>query len=134
MSKAGKEYTAEATFKLPAKVLKAKNCKIVTMMIDANSGKVINSARAKLDVSDFANAIADIQAEKPNVEIAVVNGGVEITTDAPAQINLYSLNGTLIGTAKSQGFVSLSTNGYRGLTLVKVTTGHQTLVKKVIVK
>lgn len=131
---AGKEYTAEATFKLPAKVLKAKNCKIVTMMIDANSGKVINSARAKLDVSDFANAIADIQAEKPNVEIAVVNGGVEITTDAPAQINLYSLNGTLIGTAKSQGFVSLSTNGYRGLTLVKVTTGHQTLVKKVIVK
>ena len=130
---AGEEYTTEYTFKLPAQVSKAKNCKIVTMMIDANSGKVINSARATLDASNF-NSIADTQIANDRIKVEIQNGGVEVTTEVPAQVSLYRLDGTLIGTAQGNGTISLSSNGYCGLTLVKVTTGTQTLVKKVIVK
>lgn len=130
---AGEEYTTEYTFKLPAQVSKAKNCKIVTMMIDANSGKVINSARATLDASNFTS-ITDTQIANDRIKVEIQNGGVEVTTEIPAQVSLYRLDGTLIGTAQGNGTISLSNNGYRGLTLVKVTTGTQTLVKKVIVK
>ena len=102
-------------------------------MIDANSGKVINSARATLDASNF-NSIADTQIANDRIKVEIQNGGVEVTTEVPAQVSLYRLDGTLIGTAQGNGTISLSSNGYCGLTLVKVTTGTQTLVKKVIVK
>ena len=131
---ANKTYEVEQTFKLPALVSKAKNVKIVTMMIDANSGRVVNSARAKLDVTDFNTAIADTPAENHHVSVTAAHGHVDVTTDAPARVNVYSLNGTLVGTTQGAGTLTVTTNGYRGLAIVKVVAGNQTTVKKVIVK
>lgn len=130
----GKEYTAEMTFSLPEKVSKPKNCEIVTMMIDANSGRVINSDRAKLDISDFESSITDAQTENHRIGVTAVNGGIEVTTTVPAQVNLYSLNGTLIGSAHGEGFISLNTAGYQGVVLVRINTENQTMIKKIMVK
>lgn len=47
----GKEYVADITFNLP-EVNDIYNCKIVCMMIDANTGQLINSARAKVEPED----------------------------------------------------------------------------------
>lgn len=43
----GKEYTGSISFDLPT-VNDIYNCKVVCMMIDANTGELINSARAKI--------------------------------------------------------------------------------------
>lgn len=44
----GEEYTGTVAFDLPSTVSVAYNCKVICMMIDANTGAVINSASAPL--------------------------------------------------------------------------------------
>lgn len=44
----GEEYIGEIEFNVPSTVSNITNCKVICMMIDANTGRVINNAQAKI--------------------------------------------------------------------------------------
>ncbi|MGN0222356.1 MAG: Omp28-related outer membrane protein [Prevotella sp.] len=89
--KAGEKYEASLSFNTPSTVADIMNCKVTCMMIDANSGKVINVARAKVATPE------GIQSVLPDGQEA----------DAPVQF--YTLDGRKLS----------SLQGARGLIIRK---------------
>lgn len=57
---AGKTYTAEVQIEVPSHVQSLEQCKIVVMMIDANTGRVINAALCKNNSSSLIDELCDI--------------------------------------------------------------------------
>lgn len=57
----GEEYIGEIEFNVPSTVSNITNCKVICMMIDANTGRVINNAQAKItDPTGIEGINADI--------------------------------------------------------------------------
>lgn len=82
---AGDTYTCEQTFQKPAIATDAAQCKAVVMMIDGNTGRLINACVAKAKVPDAITAprtaapatVYDLQGRRvaaPTHGIYVVNG------------------------------------------------------------
>lgn len=57
----GKEYTADISFALPA-VGDIKNCKVTSMLIDANTGEYINAARSRVYMQADIDGISNVNA------------------------------------------------------------------------
>ncbi|MGN1263420.1 MAG: choice-of-anchor J domain-containing protein, partial [Prevotella sp.] len=58
----GKEYNADMTFAYPA-VSDIKNCKIISVLIDANTGEYINAARSKVYSQEEIDGISQVGAK-----------------------------------------------------------------------
>lgn len=127
---AGKEYTAQVAFQLSGYVKDANNCNVVCIMIDANTGKTINAARTKLE---NISSVADRQSGSL-IEIAAVGHSLIISGARQAQAEVYAPNGTKLAGGSIQGLTRINIEGYEGLAIVKVTSGADTTVKKVMLK
>lgn len=128
---AGKEYTATLTADVPASISNTDNMKVVVMLINANTEAVINAVTAKVsgNGTGIASATADAQ-----LSIAATHGGIAVKADAPATVKVYAANGALLGTASGSGLLTVGTDGYKGVVIVKATTAQATLVRKAVVK
>ena len=89
--KAGETYSTTISFSTPSTVAEIMNCKVTCMMIDANSGQIINVARAKVVTPEGIEAVLS----------------QEQNADAPVQ--LYTLDGRRLS----------SLNGVHGLVIRK---------------
>lgn len=125
---AGTEYKATLKMPVPATISNIKNCKIVAMMIDANTNKVINATIARDNTG-----IHHIEA---NSEISIVSANRSIIVNTPkeASVSVYGVNGTLLDARKGNGEITISLPGHTGVAIVKVVTDNSTTVKKVLVK
>lgn len=123
---AGEEYTTELRTNVPANIEKLSNAKVVVMLIDANTGRLINSARAN-EISAVENIGTDAQ-----VSIASVNGNVVVNTTAHAQVMVYNTNGMLVGNANGSGQITIDTPA--GIAIVKAITAEGVTIKKILVK
>ncbi len=123
---AGQDYVAELRTTVPANIENLSNVEVVVMMIDANTGYVVNADRA----DEFA-AVDRIETNA-DINIATANNKVVVTTADEAQVQVYSINGTLLATANGNGEISLDIP--TGIAIVKVITAENAIVKKVLVK
>lgn len=123
---AGEDYTAELRTEVPANIENISNAKVVVMLIDANTGKVVNAARA----SEIA-AVENVDNNN-QVSITAQNGMIVVNTIDNAQVAVYSMNGTLINSASGNGNISLDAPA--GIAIVKVVTDNAVVVEKVLVK
>lgn len=129
---AGKEYVATITAGFPQGVRKIENAKVVVMLIDANTDKVMNAVCAKIvDVVGIEGVAAD---KEDAIAIAATDGSVAVVADGKVLAELYSVSGQLIGMAEGNGTVVLDANGYKGVAVVKVLTDNGTVTKKVAIK
>lgn len=89
---AGKEYTGTITFDIPT-VDDIKNCNVICMMIDINSGRVINNATAKITATDGINGI--VSGDENAEEVARYNAAGQVISGPQKGLNIikYS-NGT----------------------------------------
>ncbi len=123
---AGNDYVANYSIPVPASVQEIKNCKVVVVMIDANTNKVINAAVAR-DSSGVTTVDAD-----SNIEVKVLDGMIAVKTASEATVMVYDINGVLKSVATGRNEVVVE--ALSGLAIVKVVTPSASVVEKVIVK
>lgn len=128
---AGETYTATLSYAYPENIRRAENAKVAVMMIDANTGRVINAAVAKVD---NLTGIGDVTADGASVDISAAAGQVNVATAGRSTVSVYTTTGLLLGTAQGDGELSVSTAGYRGVAIVKVSGATTTVTKKVVLK
>ncbi len=130
--KAGQEYTANISFAMPENIANLKNCKVIAMMIDANTGNVINAARTTIDPNGYT---AVEQSRQGNADIRICDGYVLVNTAGEeAQVTLYTTDGRIITHETINSAGRISTDGYKGILLVDVKTDRTRFVKKAVVK
>ncbi|MCM1313189.1 MAG: choice-of-anchor J domain-containing protein [Bacteroides sp.] len=127
---AGKDYTATITADFPQGVRRLANAKVVVMLLDANTDKVINAVCAP--ISDLVG-IEGVNAESL-IAVSASAGNVKVAAEGNVKAELYSVSGQLIGVAEGNGNVSMDANGYKGVAVVKVVTDNGTVAKKVVIK
>lgn len=129
---AGQDYKADITFTRPTTVKDIRNCNIVCMMLDANTGAYINAARTRLEVINY-DAV-DTPECNDEVTVTAANGGVNVRTQGEATVTVYALNGSVLAQTSCHGQAVIALDGFQGMALVRVTFGDTSTVKKVIVK
>lgn len=128
---AGKSY--ETTMTLPSFTSfgNINNCKVVVMLIDANTGAYINAARAKFTV-DGVDGVTDASAD--DVDVTVCQGGVVVKAPEGTVAEVLGISGTVIGRAECQASTTMiSTGSYKGVVVVRVSGQGIHTVKKVLI-
>lgn len=130
---AGNTYSATISLDRFSGFSNINNCKAVVMMIDANTGKYINAARAQFTVSgnEGGDAITETNAGNQPA-IRCFGQTVEIAGADGAQAELISISGQIIDHADCHGLTTLKAAGYKGMAIVKVVLNGQAITKKVI--
>jgi hypothetical protein len=127
----GKTYTAEISNTAAATVSVPDNCNIVVMMIDGNSGHIINAAQTSLT---GVSGIESVTAEKLNAQIIAIPSAVAVSAEGDFNVEVYNLAGNLIAAGNGNGIVELPVNGATGVAIVRVASANATTVAKVVLK
>lgn len=105
------------------------NCHIVCLMIDAQTGEVINAARAK--VKNEASAIEDLTQTGKSIIVKGQTGGVSVQSIQNIDVTVYDNTGRTIGTANGNGHLWIPT-GYKGVVMVKCQSANTTYTQKIV--
>lgn len=120
-------------FSLPENVSNWDNAKVVVMLIDANTERVLNAARLKMSAGTAG--INDATVSENGITISGENGSISVNGGSDLNVTVYDVSGSVISNANStSGAVKVSTGGKNGLFIVKATSDGVSVVKKVIVK
>ncbi len=120
----GETYEATLTGTMPS-VSDVANCKVVVMMIDANTDAVINANRAAVG----ASGISLVGADK-GISISATKSSVIVKADGLVNVQVYDLRGRLIAQGASNGELELGLGAYRGVAIVKASTASSTHTAK----
>lgn len=130
---AGQPVAFNKVFSLPENVTNWDNAKVVVMLIDANTERVLNAA--KLKMSAGTAGINDATVSENGITISGENGSISVNGGSDLNVTVYDVSGSVISNANStSGAVKVSTGGKNGLFIVKATSDGVSVVKKVIVK
>lgn len=124
--KAGESYSTSFSIPLPETVKDADKCKVIVMLIDPGTGRVINANRCP--INGQTSSVSDIEMSGAKPEIKTEGGNILAHGCA---ISAYALDGTMLGYSSTG---SLSLNGYEGVVIVKATAadGASTTAKVVM--
>ena len=123
-----KEYHVELAVPKPANVTDPASCKLVVMLIDDATGRVINSA-----VSKSMAEVDSVEDQSTDVAIKVVNGRLEVKSVQEVEVKLYTIAGLPLGATEGCGAFTVETGGYRGLLIVEVRGAGFATVRKVVI-
>lgn len=130
---AGQPVAFNKVFSLPENVTNWDNAKVVVMLIDANTERVLNAA--KLKMSAGTAGINDATVSENGITISGENGSISVNGGSDLNVTVYDVSGSVISNVNStSGAVKVSTGGKNGLFIVKATSDGVSVVKKVIVK
>lgn len=124
---AGETYTTEINMTIPETIKEIANCEAVVMMIDANTGKVINAASAK--IYDEAG-IDNVNVE--DIDVRISSSAIEVNANGAIEVTIYSAEGYVLSSVKGCDVVNIPSIDYNGLGIVKVVAGDAVVVKKVV--
>ena len=132
----GEEIYNELTFDIAGFSLNYEKTSMVCLLIDVNTGKIINAGISKL-----TNALS-VDEIIGNNKVSIDSYGQQITASfseaCDAVVTLYDTNGMLINqlerTVSAGETVNINANGKKGIVLVKVVAGSETIVEKVVVE
>lgn len=131
---AGQPVAFNKVFSLPENVTNWDNAKVVVMLIDANTERVLNAARLKMSAAGTAG-INDATVSENGITISGENGSISVNGGSDLNVTVYDVSGSVISNVNStSGAVKVSTGGKNGLFIVKATSDGVSVVKKVIVK
>lgn len=108
------------------------NAEVVAMLIDNNTGEIINVAKAPFE-SGTVGINSVVAEDGEGIAIGVNGEGVNVNAAGEVNVTVYDVNGTLVGMAGGEGSVSVPVNG-KGLYIVKATAGEASTVKKVVIR
>lgn len=125
------EYKIEMNVPLPRGFVEnPDNLKFVVVLIDQNTGKVINAC-----ISNDMSGVEGIESELGAAPVIYgVPGGVQIESATRAQVQVYSTAGMLLANGEGEGSFTLDLNGYRGVAIVRAINADGTTSIKIVVR
>ncbi|MCM1152988.1 MAG: choice-of-anchor J domain-containing protein [Muribaculum sp.] len=114
----GKIYTAAVDIPMISRISNPQNTHITAVLIDAETGLVINADRKPFGYS----GIKSVSYSDANIDIQTAHGIVTVTADSDILTTIHAIDGTTIAKAKGNGQVDIALPGYHGIAIVNVTT------------
>ncbi len=129
----GEEYPVTVSVGIPETVAVPENCKVVLMLIDPGTGSVINANVCAINgnTSGVEDAVID-EAGAPVVSVA--DGVITAVANGAVSVNVYAVDGTLLGSAAANGAAAVELGGYNGVVIVKASANGVAVAEKVVVK
>lgn len=109
------------------------NAELVAMLVDNNTGLVINSTVIPFTVN-APTGIGSAESADGGISIKGGDGKVTVSSASDVNVTVTGINGSLAGTASGKGEVSVNVNGGNGIYVVKATTDDSTIIRKVVVR
>lgn len=116
----GKSYDVKINYAIPPTVESADNLRMVVMLIDEITGRVINAAVADAEIS----GVDDIEADLGAIAPVVYKSGSDIVVESgdDVEVSVFSLDGRLLRSAHGSSQVVIGLDGYRGLVIVNAAS------------
>jgi hypothetical protein len=127
-----KAYTGKVRFNLAQHapyVEDINNCHIVCLMIDANTGRVINAASAK--VQNGTSAIESTTDANGRIQVKGTKDGILVDAKEDVRVSLYDAAGRMLHQANGKGRLWLPTS-HQGVIVVKCETADAVSTQKVV--
>lgn len=125
---AGKDYTTTIKANLPESIKDINKANMVIMMVDANTARLVNAV--EIPVNGQISGIGE--NENDPMVIEYINGQILVNANGYAMVEVYDLAGQKWAQTDGHGIMKVSTNGYHGVAIVKVSTKGETVVKKIM--
>ncbi len=123
----GQAYTANITVADNKRITDPANTAVTVMLIDANTGLVINANRARISTTGVDSINADNGASAK-----VEDGNVVVKSESYVVADIYAVDGVKIASGAGHGQFSVDLNGYNGAIIVKLTNDRGTKVLKLL--
>lgn len=123
---------------IPSNVLVPDNCQVIALLIDSESGEIVNAA--KCDINAYNSAVTATKGEAFASRAYRINDGIRVEADLPAAttttVEIYAMDGTLVYKASpraAEGHTTIDcpVTG-RGAYIVRVTANGDAKAHKVI--
>ena len=126
------EYVADIKVPLPKGFVEnPENLKFVVVLIDQNTGKVINANIWGNNIS----GVEGIGAENSDApSISAVYGGVQIASATHAKAQVFTTSGMLLASGEGEGNFTLELNGYKGVAIVRAVNANGSVSVKLMVR
>ncbi|MBD5356451.1 MAG: Omp28-related outer membrane protein [Bacteroides sp.] len=125
----GQSYTAEIIVPTNNRIYEPANTTVTVMLIDANTGLVINANRAKVQTTGVEGIAADTAAAA-----YVENGKVIVNAASLTFVDVFAVDGTRLASQAAEGEFAIDLNGYKGVALVTLKNAKGQKTVKVFVK
>lgn len=127
----GQEYNGFIKIAGTSRILDPEKTKVTVMLIDAETGRIINADRNKVGYA--FESVDNIAADSDNVKIGVQGKTVVVSSNGYAEALVYGLDGSLVARGQGEGLFSFDTS-YSGVAIVMVKTANGVVTKKVMIK
>ncbi|MCM1319840.1 MAG: Ig-like domain-containing protein [Muribaculaceae bacterium] len=125
---AGKSYPVQMSINVP-KGVEPGNTHITAMLIDSQSGKVLNANRMR-----SADSTAVESVESTPLSVVVKGHTINVLTAGEVEVEVYSVDGMKIASAAGIDTLSCEVNGYRGIAIVMVKSAYGLKPYKVMLR
>lgn len=131
----GEEILFEKSFDLPASVLNTNNIHLISMLIDMNTGEIVNANITRFDAGIDAPSLSQSQIKAwQESDNCIVNFATE--SDSPITVALYNATGMCIDRVNASGNcrTALNAGGCSGVCFVVVSHEGRNYTQKVIIR
>lgn len=126
--KVGEEYRIDIRYNVPLVVNDRDKMKMAVILIDENTGRIINAA-----VEGAINGVEEIAVDMPaEIEISQFGGEISVNAGGDFQAAVYTLDGRLLRSVYGNGSATIALDGYKGLVIVRVATASGAETRKLI--
>lgn len=130
--KAGEEYKGTLSGKLPGTIVNLSNLKATVMLVDANTGKIVNSARIQLEAPAGIEGVAVDGRDAANV--TVLPSAVKVDCAGEFSVQIYNMSGMMVASAAGSDSIQLSTAGFNGPAVIRVVSASGSKAVKAILR
>lgn len=127
---AGQEYATTITMEVPSTIADINKCKVVVMLIDGNSDKVVNANC--IGLSGDVATVYDVN--ETMADVVVTGNEVNVVANGNLCVELYTTGGNLLCSGRGEGVVTLDVKAYSGVVIAKIVAADKNIVKKIIIK
>ena len=125
----GQAYVADITVADNKRITNPDNTAVTVMLIDANTGLVVNANRRRVSTSGVDSINVDNSVSANVVDgVVVVKVGIETVAEA------YAVDGMKLAAAEGNGEFSMDLNGYTGTILVTLRNANGSKTIKLLAR
>lgn len=127
----GVDYAGSVTMNAKTDLRHVKdiaNCAVTAMLIDLNTGAMVNAAHAPIAVE---TAVKPTVADGNEPKVGVSGGNLRVKAQGTFSVSIAGVDGRCVGTARAHGEVELPLPA-QGAYIVTVTTDHGQFTEKVL--
>ena len=132
--KAGEVYPDHTVFGLPRNILNVRNIKVVGMIIDRSTGKILNATSVKPSTS--GSGLMETMGADCGLSVSLDGGFIKIDSALSENIEvaLYDVSGVCVARTNGTGSVEINTSSLSGVYILSASSlSGETVLKKLVI-